>query len=99
MDEKKIITKRALSISEAARYLCVSRGTIENWLAKGLLPCEEFPGRGKGTYRFRRIRLEDLVFFHDSYYKVSYQTDKVEEGKPLILLPRNGKPANRHLTK
>ena len=33
--------KRALTISLAAEYACVSRGTIENWMAKRILPFED----------------------------------------------------------
>jgi excisionase family DNA binding protein len=76
--------KRALSIAEAARYACVSRGTIENWLTKGILPCEELPSRGNGAYRFRRIRKQDLEEFLDkSYYKTESKTNSSDK---LILL-------------
>ena len=84
--------KRALTIAEAAEYTCVSQGTIENWLAKGILPFEELPSRGNGQYRFRRIRREDLNTLLNSNYK---QPQKKENNKPqknkkeLILLPRN----------
>jgi len=39
--------KRTLTIDEAAEYTCVGRSTIENWLAKGLLSCEELQTKGK----------------------------------------------------
>ena len=52
-------TKRAFTIKEAAEYACVSRGTIETWVAKGILPFEELPGTGK-KQRFRRIRKKDM---------------------------------------
>ena len=89
---RETYNKRALTIAESAAYACVSRGTIENWLAKGILPFEELPGRGEGQYRFRRIRREDLDTFLNSNYK---QPQEKENNKPqknkkeLILLPRN----------
>ncbi len=76
--------KRALSISEAANYACVSRSTVENWLNRRLIPFEELPGR-KGKYRFRRIRKSDLDrFLNDSY---SDGDDHISDEK-LIILPR-----------
>ncbi len=89
---KENISKRAFTIVEAAEYACVSRATIENWLTKVMLPFEELPGRGKGQYRFRRIRREDLDTFLNSNYK---QPQEKENNKPqknkreFILLPRN----------
>lgn len=62
-------TKRALTVAEAARYACVSRGTLELWLAKRLLPFEELPGQGNGRKKFRRIRHADLDAFLDKHYK------------------------------
>ena len=81
--------KRALSINEAAKYACVSCGTIKNWIAQGLMPYEELPGRGKNAYRFRRIRLKDLDEFLDKFYKV--QKKKIEENisNELFYLPRS----------
>ncbi len=40
--------KRAFTIAEAAKYACVSRGIVESWIVKGLLPYEELPGNGSG---------------------------------------------------
>lgn len=65
----KLEIKRALSVAEAARYACVSRGTLELWLAKRLLPFEELPGQGNGRKKFRRIRRSDLDEFLDRHYK------------------------------
>ncbi len=84
--------KRALTIVEAAEYACVSRGTIENWLAKGILPFEELPSRGNRQYRFRRIRREDLESFLNSNYKQPQEKENKKSQKnkkELILLPRN----------
>ena len=53
-------SKRALTIAEAADYACVSRGTINNWLVKSILPYEELPSGGDGSYRFVRIRRQDI---------------------------------------
>lgn len=87
----KTLDKRAFSIKEAAEYACVSRGTIENWLAKGLLPFEELPGRGKGSYCFRRIRKNDLDEFLNRFYTNTYSliSNKRSDKKELVLLPRN----------
>ena len=84
--------KRALTINEAAKYACVSRGMIENWLSWGLMPFEELPSRGKGAYCFRRIRKSDLDDFLNKYYQQNSQskiTNKYTESKELILLPRD----------
>ena len=82
--------KRAISIAEAARYACVSRGTIENWIAKKILPCEELPSRGKGAYRFRRIRSEDLNALLNSSYNSSCNKNNVRnDAADAFLLPRN----------
>ncbi len=66
-DNEEIVrntNKRALNISEAAEYACVSRGTIETWMARKLLPYEELPGTGSKN-RFRLIRKADLDEFLD----------------------------------
>jgi len=89
--DNETFNKRALSIREAALYACVSRGTVDNWLAKGMLPYEELPSRGKGKYCFRRIRKTDLDVFLNKFYQkndvsISY---KSKENKGIILLPRN----------
>jgi len=70
--------KRAFSVAEAARYACVSRSTIELWVAKRLLPFEEFPGQGRGRKRFRRIRKRDLDAFLDKYHKVKPEQEKLD---------------------
>ncbi len=81
--------KRALTIKEAAEYACVSRGTVENWLAKGLLPYEELPGRGKGIYNYRRIRKKDIDEFLNRLYRQSNFSERRKSNSKLILLPRN----------
>ncbi len=63
-EKKQVHQKRALKIQEAADYACVSRGTIENWMAMDILPFEELPGTG-GKNRFRLIRKADLDEFLD----------------------------------
>ena len=85
----KLNDKRALTISEAAEYACVSRGVIQQFIANGLLPYEELPGRGKGNQRFIRIRREDLDEFLDSCYHKPVQGDRVNKHEELILLPKN----------
>ena len=55
--------KRAFTITEAAEYACVSRGTLRNWVVSGLLPYEELPSRGDGSHKFRLIRKLDLDDF------------------------------------
>jgi len=92
MEELK--DKRALTIAEAAKYTCVSRGTLELWITKRLLAFEELPGQGNGRKRFRRIRKSDLDEFLEKHYKDALSPIKPEK-KPLELrgkihlLPRN----------
>lgn len=81
--------KRALTIAEAAEYACVSRGTINNWLVKGILPYEELPSGGDGSYRFLRIRRQDLdELLNRSYNQIKSKSSKIKKDE-LILLPRN----------
>jgi excisionase family DNA binding protein len=88
----KFSDKRALSISEAAKYACVSkRGTIENWISQGLLPFEELAGRGGGNQKFRRIRLDDLNTFLESHYCSTSRVGRSGVKKDLMLLPRSNK--------
>ncbi len=87
----KLKEKRALSVAEAARYACVSRGTVESWLTRKLLPVEELPGRGNGSHRFRRIRLADLEAFLDGHYNQPAEKKKEKsENRKITLLPRSG---------
>lgn len=86
---KEMHIKRAFTISEAAEYACVSRGTIENWISKGLLPFEELPGRGTGVYCFRRIRKEDIDNFLNKFYQHYNRKYKQKLKNELTLLPRN----------
>jgi hypothetical protein len=80
--------KRALTIQGAAEYACVSRGMIVNWLTAGLLPCEELPGRGKGVYRFRRIRLADLDEFLDRSHRSADGSGGKRKTAGVVLLRR-----------
>ena len=87
----KTSDKRALTIREAAEYACVSRGTIENWLTRGVLPFEELPSRGTGKYCFRRIRKTDLDAFLNRFYITPRETttqNQKHQNRPF-LLPRN----------
>ena len=88
-DLEEMQNKRAFTIKEAAEYACVSRGTLENWISKGLLPFEELPGRGTGTYCFKRIRKEDIDTLLSRYYRRNKPNPKKELRDELILLPRN----------
>ncbi|MFC1694134.1 hypothetical protein ACFL1R_11565 [Candidatus Latescibacterota bacterium] len=87
--KKNLNIKRAFTISEAAEYACVSRNMIDIWMAKGLLRFEELPGRGSGTYRFRRIRKNDIDNFLNQFYRQNSLSDKKKKSQELILLPRN----------
>ena len=89
MGSKRLNEKRALTLTEAAQYACLSRGTVQNWISQGLLPFEEFPGRGDGFKRLIRIRLEDLKAFLDLNYHKPNQINKVKKQDNLILLPQN----------
>jgi excisionase family DNA binding protein len=90
----EIFEKRAFSIAEAALYACVSRGTIEGWLARGLIPFEELPG--SGAYRFRRIRKVDLDVFLEGKHKPAIEPKRKQtrssrsssSSSKTILLPR-----------
>ena len=83
--------KRAFTITEAAEYMCVGRSTIENWLAKGLLPYVKLPSSGSGLRRFVRIRKTDLDEFIEKYYKRNIEVSDTNQTVPnkLVLLPRN----------
>ena len=82
--------RRALTVAEAARYVCVSRSTMENWLAKGLIPYEELPGSGTATHRFRRVRKMDIDEFLDRCYSQAQEVGRREERKRLVLLRPRG---------
>jgi excisionase family DNA binding protein len=60
----EIFNKRAFTVHETAEYACVSRGTVENWIIKGLIRYEELPGTGHKQH-FRRIRKIDIDDFLD----------------------------------
>jgi len=76
-----------MTILEAAAYIGVSRGVIESWLSKGILPYEELPSLGTGAHRFRRIRLSDINKFLNQNYHCKQQNYK-ENKKDIILLPK-----------
>ena len=81
--------KRALTIAEAAKYSCYSRGTIEGWIARGLLPVEQPPGRGTGEHKLRRIRLADLNAFLDQYYQQPEEKNIASsKAQGITLVPR-----------
>jgi excisionase family DNA binding protein len=50
-----------LSIQEVADYLSVSRRTIEYWVAAGIIPSVELPGRIR---RFDRAAIDQWVCDH-----------------------------------
>jgi len=85
----RTLDKRALTILEAAEYACVSRGIVGAWLAKGLLPYEELPGNGSGSYRFRRIRKADLDEFLDRCHKDATAFHARRTEQKVTLLPRS----------
>ena len=87
-DDKKPKEKRALTLLEAAAYACVSKSTIKNWISHGLLPFEELPGRGTGSYCFRRIRKDDLDNFLNRYHWQQEEKQKKKLDNKLVLLPR-----------
>jgi len=86
---KNTFNKRAFTIKEVSEYACVSRSTVENWLAKGILPFEDLPGRVSGSSRFKRIRKADLDIFLDQFYQQNFKTNKKRESEELFLIPRN----------
>ena len=90
---EELLKKRALTISEAATYACVSRATLLGWITSGILPFEDLPGRGNGSYRFRLVRKSDLDEFLNRYYSFAgssrsqtYCDDRASGN--AILLPK-----------
>ena len=80
------ITKRAFSISEAADYACVSRATLRNWIIIKLLPCEELPGRGDGSHKFRLIRKQDLdLFLNENYHDTNNKSINNNSDKLILM--------------
>ena len=80
--------KRAFSINEAAEYACVSRATMQNWIASRWVPFEELPGRGEGSRKFRLIRKLDLDLFLNKHYQdVRHKYQESIQDK-LVLLPQ-----------
>ena len=49
---------RYLTLGEVANYLGVSRRTVEYWVAAGVIPSVELPGRIR---RFDRIAIDSWV--------------------------------------
>ena len=88
MQNNQEMNKRALTISEAAEYACVSRGSLQNWVDSGLIPFEELPSRGSGSHRFRLIRKTDLDDFLDQYYHAPDKKKNEINRSELILLPK-----------
>jgi hypothetical protein len=90
-DFETLQKKRAFSVSEASRYACVSRGTLEFWLMKGLLPYEVLPGTGD-KQRFRRIRRNDLDKFLDGTLNIASsrapKRDDNELAQKVFLIPK-----------
>ena len=82
-------SKQYLTIIEAAKFACVSRSTIVNWITEGLLPCIELPGRGNNVYCFRRICRKDLDEFLELFRKKRKTNIKEKLIEKLILLPRS----------
>ena len=80
-----IKSKRALSITEASDYACVSRATISNWLMCGLLPYEDLPGRGKGNYKFRLIRRNELDEFLNKHHNSFPGRNNKTSQKPFLM--------------
>jgi hypothetical protein len=89
MNQDVLTEKRAFSIAEAAKYACVSRGIVDNWLNKGLLPYEELPRYGNGSNRFRRIRRHNLDNFLNDKYQNKAKQSKTVKSKDHFLLPKN----------
>ena len=85
MKLKKIFDKQALTISEAAEYACVSRGTLTDWIKSGLLPYEELPGRREGYHSFRLIRKPDMDEFLNKHYRKKNTSHNKKISRELIL--------------
>ncbi len=85
--QNQLCNRRAFTITEAARYACVSRGTIKNWLESEALPYEELPSRGEGKHCFQRIRKDDLDEFLNKHYCEPDKNFKKESADEIILLP------------
>ncbi len=83
-----IKSKRALSITEASDYACVSESVVRGWIASDLIPYETLPGGGKGLNKFRRIRVADLdIFLNRHYHTPQKALIRPQEG--LFLLPKH----------
>ena len=88
-NDNKTYNKRAFTVKEASEYACVSRTTVENWMANKMLPFEKLPGRGKGSYCFKRIRKADLDDFLNKFYQSCYisKTTRKYKSNELFLIP------------
>ena len=80
--------KRAFTITEAAKYACVSRATLHNWIVTKLLPYEDLPGRGDGSHKFRLIRKCDLDAFLNMNYYESNNKSKKNNSDDLVLMEK-----------
>ncbi|MFC1551927.1 helix-turn-helix domain-containing protein [Candidatus Latescibacterota bacterium] len=87
LKKKTSSTKRALTISEAAEYACVSEATMRNWIKSGLIPYEDLPSHGNGIYKFRLIRRIDLDIFLNKHYQLPQKNHKKKSFDEVILLP------------
>jgi excisionase family DNA binding protein len=97
--EMQSMKEPRFTIKQAAEYLGISRGSLKGYIDRGELPYELHKGRGKGKYRFIRIRKSDLDALAARIYRslkvckekrhqsglVGY---KSQSGPGLILLPR-----------
>ena len=85
---------RAYTIQGASEYAGVSRGTVENWLNNRLLPFEKLPGRGKGNYRFIRIRAIHLNKFLDEHLVIPHEQSCQTVRNEIILTPKRSENLN-----
>ena len=88
MNKVDVMHKRALTISEASEYACVSKATVRNWIQSGLIPYEVLPGRGDGSRRHRLVRISDLDEFLNKHYHTSHKKENEIVIEELILLPK-----------
>jgi hypothetical protein len=94
--DNSLKNKRVLNVSQAALYSGYSRGMVESWLRKGLIPYESPPGQGEGKQSRKYIRRDDLDKFLDRHYQgtekayLNSRRTKHEGGyKGVTLLPRD----------
>lgn len=78
---------RALNISDAAKYIGVSRGSLMTWIHAGLIPYEQLPGRGDGSHQFRLLRKSDIDMFLNKHYSDS-KGDMSKNSRGMIFLSK-----------